>query len=203
MSLSHTDGATIKREYETTKEEEICKLFNLKRITTGKGRKADAIHTINNTYHSIKNAKSSSTQVWLTTLNKFRTLFDVPTGGIDLFLGDKDKNRFNFDEIPQPLVDELIEWLNTNKESIINRAIHGEDVIKSIIFRDLNNNRTYEIDCDTVTTIVQGSKWRIGARQGSLQLVYNNKVIFHLQREGKGRYPNNILFHIHRHLFNA
>lgn len=203
MTLTQTDGATIKREYETTKEEEICKLFNLERITTGKSRKADAIHTIDKTYHSIKNARSSSTQVWLTTLNKFRTLFDVPTGAIDLFLGDRNKNRFNFNEIPQPLVDELLEWLNTNKESIINRAIHGEDLIKSIIFRDLNNNITYEIDCNTVTTIVRESEWRVGARMGSIQLVYKGKVIFHLQREGKGQYPNNILFHIHRNLFNA
>jgi hypothetical protein len=203
MTLSTLDGSIIKKEYETTKEEEICKLFNLTRITTGKRRKADAVHNRDNTHHSIKNARSSSTQVWLTTLNKFRQLFNTPDGAIDLFLGDVNKNRFNFDELPQPLVDELIDWFNANKEDIIHRAIHGDDNIKSIIFRDLKRNKTYEIDTADVMSIVKDSSWRVGKRNGSLQLVYNGVVIFHFQREGKGRYPNNILFHIHRNLFTV
>jgi hypothetical protein len=200
MTLTSTQGSTIKQVYEHDKEIEICELFNLQQITVNKGRKADAIGDIGAV--SIKNARSSSTQVWLTTLNKFRSLFNIPNGAIDLFLGDKNKNRFNFNEIPSALVDELIKWMNDNKKDIIHRAIHGEDVISLVIFRDLNNNKVYTSTPDQIDSIVTTASWRVGKRQGSLQLVTpSGDVIFHLQREGKGRYPNNVLIHIHRKLF--
>ena len=200
MPLTTTDGSTIKRVYEHDKEIEICDMFNLQQVTVNKRRKADAIGDIGAV--SIKNARSSSTQVWLTTLNKFRTLFDVPMGALDLFLGDKAKNRFNFNDIPTVMVDELIEWMNINKGDIIRQAIHGDDDISLVIFRDLNNNKVYTITPDEIDSITFTSSWRVGKRQGSLQLVTpNGDVIFHLQREGKGRYPNNILIHIHRKLF--
>lgn len=198
--LTSSDGSRIKRVYEHDKEIEICDMFNLNQITTGKRRKADAIGDVG--LVSIKNARSSSTQVWLTTLNKFRTLFDAPKGALDLFLGDKNKNRFNLDELPSVLVDELLSWLNTNTMDIIHHTICGDDDIKMIIFRDLNNNKVYTISTDEVMEIASHSSWRIGKRNGSVQLVNNDgRVIFHLQREGKGRYPNNILLHIHRNLF--
>ena len=177
MPLTMTDGATIKRCYEHDKEIEICDMFNLQQVTVGEIG-----------YVSIKNARSSSTQVHLTTLNKFRELFNVPVGGLDLFLGDKDKNRFNFDEIPSVLVDELIEWMNTNKQDIIQRIICGNDDIKMVIFRDLNNNKVYTITPEEIYSLTLTSSWRVGKRQGSLQLVTpNGEVLFHLQREGKGR----------------
>ena len=200
MPLTTIDGSNIKRIYEQDKEIEICNMFNLKQITKNKGRKADAIG--DNGYVSIKNSRSSSTQVWLTTLNKFRLLFNVPSGCIDLFLGDKDKNRLNFDEIPSVLVDELITWLNDNRVDIIRHAICGDDDINSIIFRDLNKDKVYTITTNKVIDIVSHSYWRVGKRNGSVQLINNNgNVIFHIQREGKGKYPNNILMHIHRNLF--
>ena len=52
---------------------------------------------------SIKNARSSSTQV-VATLNKFRGLFNVPEGamGVPWY---RDKNRSNFNEIPTVMVE--------------------------------------------------------------------------------------------------
>ena len=66
MTLTARDGSTIKRVYEHDKEIEICKLFKLEQITVGKGRKADAVS--DEGLVSIKNAKSSLTQVHLTGL---------------------------------------------------------------------------------------------------------------------------------------
>jgi hypothetical protein len=201
--LTTQDGSTIKRSYEYDKEVEICELFKLTRVTVGKGRKADAIDS-DGCGVSIKNAKTSSTQVHLTTLSKFRELFDVPQGALDLFLGDKEKNRFNFNEIPSALVDELIEWMNANTYDIIHRIICGNDDIKMVIFRDLNVNKVYTKLTEDIFTLIRGCTWRVGKRNGSLQLVTkDNDVLFHLQREGKGRYPNNVLFHIHRKLFTV
>ena len=202
MTLTTQDGSRIKRIYEHDKEIEICDLFGLTQITTGKGRKADAEGEMG--FVSIKNARSSSTQVWLTTLNKFRELFDAPQGAIDLFLGDRMKNRMNFDEIPADLTRELVEWMDENKTTIIHRALHGNDEIALVIFRDLKDGKVYTMKTDEIMEIVSHSSWRVGKRNGSLQLVNaSGQVIFHLQREGKGKYPNNILFHIHRNLFQS
>ena len=202
MTLTARDGSTIKREYEHDKEIEICKLFKLEQITVGKSRKADAVS--DEGLVSIKNAKSSSTQVHLTTLNKFRSMLGIPEGAFDLFLGDKAKNRYNFNEIPNVLVNELIEWMNAHTKQIIEYIIKGNDDIVRVIFRDLNNNKVYTITPDEIINITNNASWVVGKRNGSLQLVHNHgAVLFHLQREGKGKSPNNVLFHIHRKLFTV
>lgn len=202
MSTLQEKGREIKRSYELDKEIEICEMFDLTRVTTGKSRrKADAESLERNEFWSIKNARNSSTQVYLTTLKKLRERFNIPEGGIDLFLGDKQKNRLNLDEIPSALVNETLEWLETHKHELIKFVISGEESITHVCFRDLNNGKVYVLSPSEILSKVADSEWRVGARKGSFQLVHNGKVIFHLQREGKGKSPNNPLFHIHRNCF--
>lgn len=176
-------------------------MFDLVQVPKTIKRKADA--TRGNEAWSIKNSRNSSTQVYLTTLRKLRCLFDIPQGCIDLFLGDKFKNRFQLNEIPQPLVDETIDWLNANTESLIRYVICGDENITHICFRDLNKDTTYVKTVDDIMSSIKNAKWRVGSRHGSFQLHVNGVVVFHLQREGKGKNPNNPLFHIHRNLFDG
>lgn len=200
--LTQQTGRDIKLTYEHDKELEVCELFNLTQISKNCKSKADAIGE--DGLVSIKNSKSNSTQVLLTTLSKFRTQFDIPMGCIDLFLGDKQKNRFNLNEIPNALVNEALDYLNNNTVDIVRHLITGGENIASIIFRDLNDNKSYQLTTDSIISRVSHSSWVVGSRFGSFQLVDNNgSVLFHLQREGKGKSPNNMLFHVHKKLFTT
>lgn len=197
--MQSATGRQIKLTYEIDKEQEVCALLGLTHQPKNVKAKRDAYCGANN--YSIKNAKNKSTQVFLTTQTKMHERFNMPES-FSLFFGDKYKNRLNLDAIPQCIVDEYTAWLNDNTMSLIKYAIAGDDEITHLAFRDLNNNKLYTSTVDSIMSTVSDAQWVVGKRFGSFQLVSSdNTVLFHIQREGKGKSPHNVLFHIHRGVF--
>jgi hypothetical protein len=191
---STLSGREIKLTYEIDKEQEVCELLGLTHQPKNVKAKRDAFN--NNENWSIKNARSKSTQVFLTTQSKMIERFGMPEE-FKLFFGDKQKNRFNLNEIPSFIVESYLEYLNSNTITLIKYAVAGDNEISHIAFRDLNNNKLHTCTVDSIMDKVANAKWVIGKKFGSFQLVRDGQVLFHIQREGKGSSPHNVLFHIH------
>lgn len=187
-------GREIKLTYEIDKEQEVCSLLGLTHQPKNVKSKRDAFKLNEN--WSIKNAKSKSTQVFLTTQSKMIERFDMPEE-FKLFFGDKAKNRLNLNEIPSCIVRSYLEYLNSNKTQIIKYAISGDNEVTHLAFRDLNNGKLHTCTVESIMDKVADAEWVVGKRHGSFQLVKDGLVLFHIQREGKGSSPHNVLFHIH------
>jgi hypothetical protein len=191
-------GREIKLTYEIDKEQEVCALLGLTHQPKDKKAKRDAFTSSEN--WSIKNSKSKSTQVFLTTQSKMIERFGMPEE-FKLFFGDKQKNRFNLNQLPDTIVDSYLKYLNSNTITLIKYAIAGADEITHVAFRDLNNGKLHTCTVESILSKVADAEWCVGKRFGSFQLVKDGAVLFHIQREGKGSSPHNVLFHIHLNAF--
>lgn len=210
MGLSSQDGYRIRKEYTEIKEKLICDKYGLEQ--KGKGKtKIDGL--LNESIgKSIKNSKSKSTQVHLTTQKSFCNFLSLNNESktfIELFCGNASINnngsdRYTIKEIHQSFIDSIINSFDSEKEKLITYLIKGTNTenICSIIFNDLNENKSYELTFETILQKIKNTKWV--TLDGGIHLKnMNNKTYFHMQREGKKNKKNryNVLWHIHKNIF--
>lgn len=207
--LTKERGAQIREEYSGIKEKMVCDKHNLTQIG-GSRTKVDGTDGVSN--KSIKNASGSSTQVHLTTQNHFIKLLNLDSNStefIRLFCGNKEmnnggKDRFTISQIDSIIVDSFKTFLNDNKLSVIDLIIRNGFDITHVIFNDIKGNKEYELTYEEIIQKVSDSTEWVFMKGGIHLKNKEGKTYFHFQREGK-KNPNNrynVLWHIHKHLFN-
>lgn len=206
MPLTSEQGYHIREEYSTIKEKKICDDLGLLQVG-GSNTKVDGSNQTEKV--SIKNASGSSTQVHLTTQNHFiktLNLDEDSSSFIRLFCGDssinnKGKDRYSIKEIDLKYVDSFQNFLNQNKENIVNLIVSNGYGITRVVYNDIKNNIQYSISYDDIINKIQNAEWIF--LRGGVHLKLNGKTLFHFQREGKRNPKNryNVLWHIHKNLF--
>ncbi len=207
MKLTAEYGRKIRKEYSEVKENEVCVQLGLKQLG-GSKTKIDGINEQSRV--SIKNFKSSSTQVHLTTKKQFKKILGLDNNSekfIEMFCGDQDvkyknRDRYFTNEIDSIYVNSFLNFLNNNKIKIIDLMIRNGFDITNIAYMDLNTNTLYNIKYEDLLIKIDECVWV--AKKGGIHLKNkDNKTYFHIQREGKKNKNNryNVLCHIHRNLF--
>lgn len=207
MPLDKERGFLIREEYSGIKEKMICDKHNLTQVG-GTRTKVDGTDGVNN--FSIKNASGISTQIHLTTQNHFIKGFDLDdksTEFIKLFCGSKEiknknKDRFTIQEIDEEFVNSFRNFLEKNKEKIVDLIVRNGFGINIVVYNDIKNNVEYLITYDEILEKIKDCHWVF--MKGGIHLKNSDgATYFHLQREGKRNPSNryNVLWHVHKHLF--
>lgn len=205
--LTKERGFKIREEYSDILEKKICDSHNLQQIG-GARTKIDGTDGISN--KSIKNASGSSTQVHLTTQSHFIKSLGLNKESakfIQLFCGNKDlnnkgKDRFTINQIDESLIESFKDFLNENKEIVIDLILRNGFDITHVIYNDIKNNNEYELTYQEILEKCLECEWVF--LNGGIHLKDSNrKTYFHFQREGKRNPSNryNVLWHIHKNLF--
>jgi hypothetical protein len=205
--LTKERGSKIREDHSGILEKEICDRHNLQQIG-GSRTKIDGSDGESN--KSIKNASGSSTQVHLTTQKHFIESFDMSEDSaefIRLFCGNKEmknngKDRFTIKQIDQSIVESFSNFLESNKEKIVDLIIRNGFNITHVIFNDIKNKKEYEIKYEEIIEKISECEWKF--LRGGIHLKNSEgKTYFHFQREGKRNPSNryNVLWHIHKNIF--
>lgn len=207
VKLTSERGREIRKEYSETKEKQVCDERGLSQVG-GSKTKIDGTNGILN--ESIKNFTGNSTQVHLTTQKKFIKVLGLDKNSINfikMFCGDESLNfegrdRYFIPEIEKKYVNVFLNFLNNNKNKIIDLIVRNGYDVTSIVYRNLKTNEILSISYDEIIIKINECKWV--AKKGGIHLKNEDgKTYFHLQREGKRNKNNryNVLFHIHSNLF--
>ena len=184
-----------------------CKKFGLKQVG-GSRTKIDGIHS-SGTKWSIKNSGSRSTQVHLTTKNKFIKDFNLDKEQEDFvnkFFGhhlgeeyaNKPRRRYKISEIPVKSVNSFKQFLENNKQEIVQYIVSGEHNIDNVVYNDkVMSTKNIYIKCKAATWVYNETAIHLKDE--------DKRTFFHLQMKGsgKGATKHGVLFHIHEHLFKS
>ena len=206
LELTKERGFQIREEYSTIKEKQICDAHGLQQIG-GSKTKIDGANATER--KSIKNASGSSTQVHLTTQKHFIKILNITGNSAEFikhFCGSdcynyQGRDRRTIKEIDPEYVDCFKDFLDNNKEKIIDLIICNGFDITHVIYRDIKNNIEYELTYSEICDKISNAEWKF--LRGGIHLKLNGKTLFHLQREGKKKKSNryNVLWHIHKNVF--
>ena len=206
MPLTAEQGYKIREEYSGAKEEAICEAHGLTQVG-GSRTKIDGENE--HARKSIKNASGSSTQVHLTTQKHFIEVLDITGNAAEFikhFCGHdgynyQGRDRRIIKEIHPEYTDCFRDFLDNNKEKIIDLIIRNGFDITHVIYRDIKNNIEYELTYNQILDKIKYAEWKF--LKGGIHLKLDGKSLFHFQREGKRSKSNryNVLWHIHRNLF--
>ena len=208
MPLTSQRGAQIREDGAGVLEAAVCTRHGLKQ-RGGSRTKIDGENITER--KSIKNASGASTQVHITTQRHFAEVMNMPQDQRDwlhLFCGGTDvsnngTDRYTLKELNDTDTDQFIDWMNANKQAIVELIVSNGCDITSVVYNHKTKGE-FELTTDRIMSIIDTCQWERGSRGGSLVLrTPDNKTVFHLQREGKKRPTNryNTLFHIHLALF--
>ena len=206
MPLTAEQGYRIREQYSGEKENKICESHGLQQVG-GSRTKIDGSNGIDNV--SIKNASGSSTQVHLTTQKHFMKLMNISgdcAEFIQHFCGSSGydyngKDRRTIKEIDEQYVKAFKKFLDDNKKEIVDLIIRNGFDITKVIYKDIKNEVEYELTYDEIIAKIEHAEWKF--LSGGIHLKLGKKTLFHFQREGKKKPSNryNVLWHIHRNLF--
>jgi len=206
MPLTSEQGYKIREEYSDIKEKAICEAHGLQQVG-GSRTKIDGENA--NFRKSIKNASGSSTQVHLTTQKHFIEVLNITGNAAEFvkhFCGHdgynyQGRDRRTIKEIHPEYTDEFKQFLDDNKEKIVDLIVRNGFDITHVIYRDIKNNVEYELTYSQICDKIQRAEWKF--LRGGIHLKRDGKTLFHFQREGKRSKSNryNVLWHIHRNLF--
>lgn len=206
MPLTSEQGYRIREEYSNLKEKKVCDAHGLIQIG-GSRTKIDGSN--NHARKSIKNASGSSTQVHLTTQKHFIEILNIPQESAEFirhFCGNenysyKGRDRRFIKEIDLEYINSFEQFLTQNKNQIIDLIVRNGFDITHVIYRDIKNDIEYELTYEEILDKIKESEWKF--LKGGIHLKLNGKTLFHFQREGKRSKSNryNVLWHIHRNLF--
>jgi len=206
MPLTAEQGYKIREEYSDIKEKAICDAHGLTQIG-GSRTKIDGANATER--KSIKNASGSSTQVHLTTQKHFIETLGISGNAAEFikhFCGHdgynyQGRDRRTIKEIQPEYTDSFKQFLDDNKEKIVNLIIRNGFDITHVVYNDIKNNVEYQLTYDEIIDKIEDAEWKF--LSGGIHLKLNKKTLFHLQREGKKSKSNryNVLWHIHRNLF--
>lgn len=196
-------GRQVREENSGTKELQICELFGLTQVG-GSRTKVDGTHPDGSNW-SIKNAKSSSTQVHLTSQERFIEDFALNDDCVEFvqkFFGNLEYNhmprrRYRIDEISNSAVSAFKKFLETNKEKVIYYFISGKFNINHLVY---NRER---LTTEQVMEQVRSANWLYNPTAIHLKND-SGKTLFHIQMKGsgKGKIKHGVLCHIHENLFH-
>ncbi len=196
-------GRQVREENSGTKELQICELFGLTQVG-GSRTKVDGTHPDGSNW-SIKNAKSSSTQVHLTSQERFIEDFALNDDCVEFvqkFFGNLEYNhmprrRYRIDEISNSAVSAFKKFLETNKEKVIYYFISGKFNIDHLVY---NRER---LTTEQVMEQVRSANWLYNPTAIHLKND-SGKTLFHIQMKGsgKGKIKHGVLCHIHENLFH-
>lgn len=206
MPLTAEQGYKIREEYSEIKERAVCDAHGLTQI----GGSRTKIDGANDTERkSIKNASGSSTQVHLTTQKHFIEVLNITGNAAEFvkhFCGNQDYNyqgrdRRTVKEIHPEYVESFQDFLSNNKQKIVDLIVRNGFDITHVIYRDIKNDVEYELTYEQICDKIENAEWKF--LRGGIHLKLNGKTLFHFQREGKKSKSNryNVLWHIHRNLF--
>jgi hypothetical protein len=206
MPLTAEQGYKIREEYSDIKEKAICDAHGLTQIG-GSRTKIDGANATER--KSIKNASGSSTQVHLTTQKHFIETLGISGNAAEFikhFCGHdgynyQGRDRRIIKEIQPEYTDSFKQFLDDNKEKIVNLIIRNGFDITHVVYNDIKNNVEYQLTYDEIIDKIEDAEWKF--LSGGIHLKLNKKTLFHFQREGKKSKSNryNVLWHIHRNLF--
>ena len=206
MPLTAEQGYRIREQYSGEKENKICEAHGLTQIG-GSRTKVDGSNGLDN--KRIKNASGSSTQVHLTTQKHFIKSMGISGDAAEFikhFCGSRDydyngKDRRSIKQIDEKYVTAFKQFLDTNKKEVVNLIIRNGFNITHIIYNDIKNNVEYELTYEQIIDKIEEAEWKF--LSGGIHLKLGKKSLFHFQREGKRNPSNryNVLWHIHRNLF--
>ena len=196
-------GRKIREENSGFVEEQSCIKFGLRQVG-GSRTKIDGTSERDGSNWSIKNTKSRSTQVHLTTKKSFISRFklnDLQQEFVDKFFGDqsfvdKDRSRYKIDEISVKAVEAFKSFLENNKDEFVRYVICNKDNIDYVAY---NNNVLSVAD---IMEICKSTTWAYNNTAIHLKND-DGKTLFHIQMKGsgKGSTYHGVLCHIHEHLF--
>jgi len=203
-------GRRVREENSGPKELQICELYGLTQIG-GTRTKVDGRHP-DGTNWSIKNAKSKSTQVHLTSQTRFIEDFSLSAECqefVHKFFGNPHfrtlgvpRGRYNLSQIDPLAVEKFKEFLEAKKEEIIHYFISGKFDINYIV---------YNRKCLTTAEVleqVRTARWVPGTHGTTFLLQSpSDKTLFHIQMKGSGNKKkmgyHGVLCHIHENLFSG
>jgi len=206
MPLTAEQGYRIREQYSGEKENKICEAHGLTQIG-GSRTKVDGSNGSDN--KSIKNASGSSTQVHLTTQKHFIKLMGISGNAAEFikhFCGSRDydyngKDRRTIKQIDEKYVTAFKQFLDNNKKEVVDLIIRNGFNITHVIYNDIKNGVEYELTYEQILDKIEEAEWKF--LSGGIHLKLGKKSLFHFQREGKRNPSNryNVLWHIHRNLF--
>ena len=214
MPLTSEQGFKIREENSTIKEKLVCDAHGLKQ----RGGSKTKIDGENDTCRkSIKNAGGDSVQVHVTSQKSFIEALNITGDAVEFikhFCGSQDynyngKDRRTIPQIDSKYIEAFKEFLDQNKNEIIDLIIRNGCDVTSVVYNYRDNTWEGELTYQEIIDKVQDAEWKFVV--GGVHLKNkDNKTYFHFQREGKRtknksgtKYTQryNVLWHIHRHLF--
>ena len=207
MPLTAEQGYKIREEYSDIKEKAVCDAHGLTQIG-GSRTKIDGTDGVNN--KSIKNMSGTSTQVHLTTQKHFIKMLNISGDAVEFithFCGSEDynyngKDRRTIKQIDDRYVTAFKQFLDDNKEKVVDLIIRNGYDITSVVIKSTKTNEEYELTYQEICDKIQDANWVF--LSGGIHLKNaEGKTYFHFQREGKKSKSNryNVLWHIHQNLF--
>jgi len=198
------NGRRIREDNSGYKEASTCRDFGLTQVG-GSKTKVDGQHPDGSNW-SIKNTKSSSTQVHLTSQQRFITDFGLSEGCEEFvrkFFGnteytDMPRHRYNIHEIFPEAVEDFKKFLDENKETLIYYFLSGDSDITDVVYNGKH------ITTDNIMKQVDEAQWLVNPTAIHLK-DKRGKTLFHIQMKGSGNHAkmgyHGVLCHIHENLF--
>ncbi len=197
-------GRKVREDNAGYKEADTCKRFGLQQVG-GSRTKVDGTHPDGSNW-SIKNSKSKSTQVHLTSQEKFIRDFELEAAESEFvrkFFGnteykDMPRHRYTAEEINPVAVECFKEFLVENREDLIRYFISGASDITNFVYNDKH------ITFEDIMEQVGQSYWVMNPTAIHLRGAHG-KTLFHIQMKGSGNKAkmgyHGVLCHIHERLF--
>jgi hypothetical protein len=202
MEQKQEIGRKVREENAGIKEAATCLDFGLVQIG-GSRTKVDGRHSDGSNW-SIKNAKSSSTQVHLTSQEKFIKDFSLNAECQEFvcrFFGSLDydhmpRRRYKMPEIDTGAVESFQEFLESNQREVIYYFISGKHDINHLVYNGKH------LTTEEVMAQATNARWVYNPTAIHLKNE-QGKTLFHIQMKGsgKGKAKHGVLCHIHENLF--
>ena len=198
------NGRRIREDNAGYKEASTCEAFGLQQVG-GSRTKVDGTHS-DGSHWSIKNSKSKSTQVHLTSQEKFIRDWELEAGEAEFvrkFFGntgytDMPRQRYTAEEINPLAVECFKEFLVENREDLVHYFISGNSEITNFVYNGKH------ITLENIMKQVDQSYWVMNPTAIHLRGAHG-KTLFHIQMKGSGNKAkmgyHGVLCHIHERLF--
>ena len=226
--IAKAEGHQLERDLPALMNE----MFGGDHVTNGRpDTKVDIYDNETATAYSVKNVSKNHTQVALLSSRKFIEYFDLqdtlPALFIRLFFGvpnnlgmslvhlkhkdlplsdaEKRQNRVYANNIPQPVKDAFLDFMNANKtrifDVIVRHGLNDGMPVTKMIWRNKKTNDIKFIEIDDLAQQCEGGEWKLNKTTLEFRTAKGDKL-FHLQMKGSGKKYNSgyhgMMFHIYQ-----
>ena len=219
-------------DYERDLTDTMNEMFGGDHVTDGRPQtKVDIYDNESTTAYSVKNVSKNHTQVALLSSRKFIQYFDLedtlPALFIRLFFGvpnnfgmstvklrhkdlplcdaEERQNRVYANNIPQPVKDAFLDFMNANKmrifDVIVRRGLDNGMPVSKMVWRNKKTDDMKIINIDDLAKQCEGGEWKLNRTTLEFRTADGFKL-FHLQMKGSGKKYNSgyhgMMFHIYQ-----